>query len=90
MVTPGQQSKSWMPKQNRRRGLNTPSSQREAFVDDIEVQIEIRGKVSIPRDDFARIEAEGPGELATILIRNGHDVKARVSEVYIKEPVKGR
>ena len=59
-------------------------------MDDIEVQIEIRGKVSIPRDDFARIEAEGQEELATILIRNGHDVKARVSEVYIKEPVKVR
>jgi len=79
-----------MPNKHGRRGLNTPSSKREAFVDDIEVQIEIRGKVSIPRDDYARIEAEGPGELATILIRNGHDVKARVSEVYVKEPVKGR
>jgi len=56
----------------------------------MDIAIEIRGKITIPSDDYERIKAEGPGELAGILLRHGYDVTARVSEVYIKEPVKGR
>ena len=55
---------------------------------DIEIIIEIKGKVKIPPDDLKRIEAEGAEELATILIRYGYEVKARVSEIYAKEKVK--
>ena len=55
---------------------------------DIEIQIEIKGKVKIPPDDFKHIEAEGVEELATILIRNGYEIKARVSEIYTKKPAK--
>lgn len=54
---------------------------------EIEVQIKISGKVTIPHDDLESITAQGVEELATILIRHGTQVKSEVREVYVKEKV---
>jgi hypothetical protein len=50
----------------------------------MDIEISIKGKLTIPDDDLKLIKAQGVGELATILIRNGKEIKTDVREVYVK------
>jgi len=51
----------------------------------MEIEITIKGKLTIPEDDLKSVSAQGPEELATILIRNDKDVKTDVREIYVKK-----
>lgn len=50
----------------------------------MEIEITIKGRLTIPDDDLNSIKAQGKDELATILIRQGKNVKTDVREVYTK------
>jgi hypothetical protein len=50
----------------------------------MEITISISGKVTIPEDDLKMLRASSAEDLATVLVREGRDVKTEVREVYEK------
>ncbi len=51
----------------------------------MDLEITIKGKITIPDDDLKTIQAQGKDELANILIRKGTDIKTDIREVHKKQ-----
>ena len=50
----------------------------------MEIEVIIKGKVTIQDDELKQVQALGKEELANLLCNNGHEIKTDVREVYVK------